>query len=67
MKKFFDLENPMFRPLWVRILVVALCTGWAVVELRNGNAIWAVIFGAAGAYLGWQFFLGFDPEPPKDE
>ena len=32
MKKFIDTDHPMLRPLWVRILLVAICLGWAVFE-----------------------------------
>ena len=59
--KAFDVQHPFFRPLWRRLLVVALCLGWATFELRHGATIWAAIFAAIGAYLAWQFFLAFDP------
>jgi hypothetical protein len=40
------------------------------VELSLGNPIWFVVFGAIGGYLGYQFFVVFDPkdyEAPKDD
>ena len=31
------------------------------IELANGAAFWALIFGACGVYLFLQFFVRFDP------
>ena len=69
-KGLFEVAHPIFRPLWRRVLVTALCLGWALVELANGAVIWAAVFGACGAYLFVQFFVRFDPadyEAPTDE
>ncbi|MHA3980155.1 hypothetical protein ACW9UR_21000 [Halovulum sp. GXIMD14794] len=63
--KFFDLQNPIFIPLWRRILVVALAGGWAVVEFLSGNPLWGALFAAAAAWCAWSFFVIFDP--PSDE
>jgi hypothetical protein len=56
-RKFLDASHPMFRPLWVRVLVVALCIGWAVFEFTGGSAFWGVLFLALGLYAGWVFFV----------
>ena len=61
MKKFIDTDHPMLRPLWVRVLLVALCTGWAVFEFAGGSSFWGVLFLALGAYAAWAFF--FAPAP----
>lgn len=58
---FFDVQRPMFRPLWLRALIVGLCLAWTVVEIRGGNGFWAVLFGAAALYLAYQFFVVFNP------
>jgi hypothetical protein len=70
-KKFLDTDHPWFRPLWVRILVVAACAGWAIVEFVTGSPFWAVIFLGLGAYAGYGFFFDFHPgeaaaKPPPD-
>ena len=57
----FDLDHPFFRPLWLRILVVAASLGWAVVELRGGAFFWAALFAAVGVYAAWRFFVTFEP------
>ena len=56
-KKFLDTSHPMFRPLWVRILIVAICLGWAVFEFTSGSSAWGAAFLARGAYAAWAFFL----------
>lgn len=52
-----DPQHPFFRRLWVRVLSVLLPLIWAGVELSSGNTLWAVLFGAAGAYLGYALFV----------
>lgn len=57
----FDLDHPFFRPLWIRIAVVALSLGWAVFELADGSPFWAMLFGALGVYAAYRFFVTFNP------
>ena len=56
---YLDVRTPFFRPLWRRVVATTLCLAWAVVELVSGAVMWAIIFGAAGLYLAWQFFVVF--------
>ncbi|WP_370161751.1 hypothetical protein [Limimaricola soesokkakensis] len=65
MGKLFDVQSPFFIPLWRRLLVVGLALGWALVELAHGAPGWALLFGAAGMWCAYQFFVVFDP-PRKD-
>jgi hypothetical protein len=62
-RKFIDTDHPMLRPLWVRILLVAICAGWAVFEFSGGSAAWGVAFLALGGYAGWAFFLAPSDKP----
>ena len=64
---FFDVHSTFFRPLWRRMAVTAVCIVWAAVELATGAVMWAMLFGAASAYLAWQFFVAFDPRFDRDE
>ena len=64
--RFLDVQSPFFRPLWLRVVTTAACIGWAIFELLTGGMFWAILFGAAGAYLAWQFFVAFDPPPDED-
>lgn len=56
-RKFLDTDHPMFRPLWVRVLIVAVCLGWAILEFVGGSPFWGMIVGALGVYAGWGFFF----------
>ncbi|MDJ0824078.1 MAG: hypothetical protein QNJ16_01115 [Rhodobacter sp.] len=58
----FDVQSPLLKPLWLRLGIVAACLAWAAVELSRGAVFWAIVFGAAGAYLAYQFFIVWDPE-----
>lgn len=66
MDRLFDFNHPFFRPLWVRVLVVALCLGWAAFEFAQGAPIWGILFGALGLAALWGLFVAFDPRPPED-
>ena len=67
MMKGFEVRVPFFRPLWRRVLVTGLTLAWAAIELAGGNPGWAAIFGAAGAYLFWAFFIAFDEGPAGED
>ena len=65
--KLFDLQQEVYRPLWLRVAIVATCLGWALFEFASGAPFWGVLFGALGLYAGHQFFIAFDPNPPEDQ
>ena len=56
----FDFSHPFFRPLWRRILIVAVALGWALFEAVTGNPGWAVVFGALGAVALWGLLVSYD-------
>ena len=64
---FLDVRTPFFRPLWRRVVATAVCLVWAVVELATGSVMWAILFGASGLYLCWQFFLVSSPSTDGDD
>jgi hypothetical protein len=64
MKGFFDLRDPFFKPLWRRLVVVAICLAWAAFEALTGSVNWAILFAAAGLWCAYQFFVVWDR---KDE
>lgn len=69
MGRYFDLDHPFFIPLWRRVLIVAVCLGWAVLEVIwiRGSPIWPMLFGAVGLYAGWHFFFNFNPRSPDSQ
>lgn len=56
---FLDVQVPFFEPMWRRVASVVVLVAWTGVELANGAVFWAMIFGAAAAYLGHQFFIAW--------
>ncbi|MFW2544881.1 hypothetical protein ACN2XU_19785 [Primorskyibacter sp. 2E107] len=64
--KLIDVQLPFFRPLWRRVVTVAVCILWALFELSMGNSGWALAFGAIGLYCAYQFFIAFDPPSDPD-
>ena len=70
-RNMFDLKHPMFKPLWARLGVIALCGGWALFEFIGGEVFWALLFGAAALFLVYGFFFSPDrhyfSEKPDNE
>ena len=65
--RLIDTSHPIYRPLWLRALIVLASLGWAAIEALGGNIGWALFFGAIGAYAGWVFFVTWDPDAAPDE
>jgi hypothetical protein len=57
MMKLFDLKNPFFKPLWIRILVTAVTLGWSVFEFLTNDPFWAILFGAVAIWCAYSFFF----------
>ncbi len=62
-RKFLDVDHPMLRPLWVRVLILVVCFGWAATEFATGSPFWGMLFLGLGGYACWGFFL--DPNRPQ--
>ena len=67
MKRLFDLRSPFFASPGRRAAAVAVCGGWALYELSQGALFWALLFGAAAAWMAYAFFIAFDPEDYRDK
>ena len=61
--QLIDPKHRFYRPLPVRIAIVAVCLGWAIVEATTGEPFWGIIVGALGAYSAWMLLLNYRPEP----
>ena len=66
MKRQFDVKHPLFRPLWVRAIIVAILDAWTFCEASNGNWIWVGVFVCATGYLIYEWFIVFDPADYED-
>jgi hypothetical protein len=58
----FDLRNPFFEPLWIRILVSAVCLGWGMFEFATASPFWGVLFAGIGLNCVYVFFFNFKPQ-----
>jgi hypothetical protein len=69
MNSFLNVAHPWFLPLWRRVLVAGLVLAWTLTELLLAEVFWAILFGAAGGWLVYQWFIVFDPRDyqPKDK
>ena len=65
--QLIDPDHPFYRPLWIRLVIVALCLGWAIVEASTKEPFWAIIVGALGIYAAYKLLLTFSPQPLKQE
>ena len=57
-----DLDDPRYRPLWLRVALTAVCLLWGAVEVFTGSPGWGMGFLALGLWVGWRFFVTYDPE-----
>ncbi len=57
MIKGLELQIDFFLPVWRRVVLLAVCFGWAAVEFLSGAPFWGSIFAALGGYALWQLFL----------
>lgn len=61
----FNLDDPRFRPLWLRVALTAICLLWGVFEISTGSPGWGLGFLALGGWVGWRFFVTFKPGDPS--
>ncbi|WP_306120365.1 MULTISPECIES: DUF3329 domain-containing protein [unclassified Roseitalea] len=57
----FGFDHPMFKPLWVRIAVVAVAGLWGLFELSTGAYLWALIFLALAGVAFHGLFIAYEP------
>lgn len=65
--QLIDPSHSFYQPLWRRVVIVAVCLGWAVVETTRGDPFWAVLTAGAGIYSAWVLLVTFKPAPPAAE
>jgi len=65
-KNWLEVRTEFFRPMWRRVVAVALVGAWTLVEISGGSIFWTILFGASTLYLAWAFFIAFDDRPDPD-
>lgn len=63
--KLFDFNDPFFKPLWLRIVIVAVAGAWGVFEFVSGAPFWGTLFVGVAALAFYGFFIAFDPREPE--
>ena len=62
-----DRQHAFYRPLWRRILLVAVVAAWPAFELfGSGDLVWIVLSGGMLAYAVWTFLITYRVEEPPD-
>lgn len=54
----------LFRPLGVRIGIVALCAAWSALEFYSGETGWGFIALAVTVYGVWSMLIAYKPPGP---
>ena len=62
MLKLIDPDHAFYRPLWIRLLVVAVCASWTVVEFWKGSETWGFIVLAITAYASATLLVFYKPK-----
>lgn len=63
--QIIDPSHSFYRPLWVRLLIVASCLFWTGVEIYAGEMFWAVLIGAVAIYSAYVLLATYKPQPEK--
>ncbi len=66
-RNWLDVQSPVLRPLWLRVAIVGFCSVWTGFEIIGENWFWAILFGAAALYLGYQLLVVYSPDFGEDE
>jgi hypothetical protein len=64
----FDTSHEFYRPLGVRIAIVAVTAAWAAFEFFYAQeGFWSVVAAAICAFSFWSFIVTYKEAPPKPE
>ena len=66
-RNWLDVQSPVLRPLWLRVVIVGFCGIWTAFEIIGGHLFWAILFGAAAIYLGYQLLVVYNPDHGERE
>ncbi|KJF65696.1 hypothetical protein [Rhizobium nepotum] len=56
-----DSSHPLYRRLWVRLLIVGFCAAWSVIEFVNREAFWGTVVGGVAVYAAYELLVKFKP------
>lgn len=64
--KLIDPKHSFYRPLGVRVAIVAVLVVWFGLELMIGASFWLVIVGALAVYCAWVLLIRFPAQEPSE-
>lgn len=56
-----NTSHPFLDPLWRRIVLIAVCAVWAIIEFMNGNMFWFSMVGALTVYGAYSYLYAYTP------
>jgi hypothetical protein len=60
--KFIDHDHPFYKPLWRRLIIVAVTALWAVFEVFvSGEGLWVAVSCGVFAISVWTFLIDWKP------
>lgn len=63
-----EQKHPFYKPLWVRVAVVAVIAVMLGIEVWQGSSgLWMVLFGGMLAYAVYTFFITWPKDQPSDD
>lgn len=64
--QLIDPAHPFYKPLWVRLLIVGSCSGWAIFEAIGGDPFFMIIMGALAIYSARVLLIMYKPPADPD-
>lgn len=66
--KLTDAGHPFYKPLWRRLLIVAVVAAWTAYEfLVSKEALWMSLSAGMLAYALWVFVIGWPAEEKSEK
>ena len=63
-----EQQHPFYKPLWRRVMIVAVIFFWLFFEIYTGSSeIWIVLALAMLAYAVYTFFLTWPKDDPPGQ
>lgn len=63
-----EQQHPFYKPLWRRVLIVAVVAAWTVFEYVTGaDGLWLALAGGMLAYSVYIFFITWPKDEPKGD
>lgn len=64
---FGPVEHPFLHPLWRRVVLIAFCALWTLIEYQLGNTTWMYIIGAITLYGAWAYLIAYKVPGAADQ